>query len=149
MFRPVLNEIMHTLNLNQNFPLDIVHGVCEVFGLEIDNMYHMQNVAKIRFFLGHTNMCDRTGELLHTALDHLELISGMGGAPFANPRKLMHPHIPDTWAKSLALYLIQIGSFIDMRRDPILQLQREQDQYIMRIALDGGYDLQLIQQSRL
>ena len=61
----------------------------------------------------------------------------------------MHPHIPETWVKSLAIYLHQIRGYIEMWRDLILRRQRENDQFIMQIATDGRYNLQLIQQCRL
>ena len=61
LFRPALDEILHTLNLNKNLPLNAVHGGCELFGLEIDDAYHMQSIAQMKFFLGHTNMEDITG----------------------------------------------------------------------------------------
>ena len=146
MFRPVLDEILHTLNLSKKFPLDVVHGGSDFFGLEVDDPYHLKSTAQMKFFLGHTNIEDTTGDLIKIAVDYIELISGIGGSPLQHLHVLRHSHIPSNWVTSLAKYLHEIGGTIEMWRKLILFLQRENDQYIMQIAIDGRFDLQLIQQ---
>lgn len=146
LFRPVLDEILHTLNLNKNFPLNAVHRGCKLFGLEIDDAYHMQSIAQMKYFLGHTNMGDRTGDLIQIAVNYLELVSGIGGSPLLYPHNLQHPHVPQTWVKGLVVYLHKIRGKIELRREAVLHRQQINNQYLMQIEIDSRFNLELIQQ---
>ena len=44
MYRPVLNTIMHSLHLNENFPLALVHESTKYFGLELDDAYFLRGI---------------------------------------------------------------------------------------------------------
>ena len=64
LFRPVLDQIMHTLGLNKNFLLALVHASLEWMGLGVDDLPNMQGVAQLQLLLGHLNKQDRTGQLI-------------------------------------------------------------------------------------
>ena len=74
LFRPVLNVILHSLGVNQNFPLALVHGRSDYFGLEIDNFYHVQEVAQLHLLLLHLNKENRTSDLIRIEKDNIELL---------------------------------------------------------------------------
>ena len=141
IFRPVLTNILHSLNLNKNFPLDIVHASNKYFGLEIDDFHFRRGIAQIQYVLGHLNIMDRTGELISIALDNSELIGGMGS--------MLHDHIPHTWLKALCQFLKDTNSNIETRSERAIPLQRYNDHFLMRIGAQENLDMPLLQQFRL
>ena len=149
LFRPVLDEILHTLGINKHFPLDVVHGDSKYFGLEIDNAYFLQGISHLKFFLGHTNMMDRTGDLLAIATDYVHMQTGLEHHPLAHPSTVIHKYVPGSWISNLAQFLSYADGAIDSNRPNVIKPQRENDRFIMQITLDEHLNVELIQQCRL
>ena len=42
IFRPALNTLLHTINLNEHFPLALVHRGADYFGLQLDDIYFLR-----------------------------------------------------------------------------------------------------------
>ena len=85
IFRPALNTLLHTINLNEHFPLALVHGSADYFGLQLDDVYFLRGISQLKFLLGHLNMKDRTGDLIRIAHEHMELTLGHGVSPLEQP----------------------------------------------------------------
>ena len=58
-------------------------------------------------------------------------------------------HVPDTWMTSICSFLYMNKSSVEIRHNRVVPVQRDRDQYIMQLALDGNYKLRLIQQCRM
>lgn len=149
LFRSVLDQIMHSLGLNKNFPLALVHAGPDWLGLGVDDLPTMQGVAQLQLLLGHVNKQDRTGELIHIERDHLEVIIGVGKCPLKDPHITQMDHAPRTWITSISEFLHRHDCVVELRHKKVVPLQRDQDKYIMQLALDGRFDLSLVQQCRL
>jgi hypothetical protein len=74
----IFRAILPKMHVNHNTSRAIVHGPEELGGLNLPNMYVIQGVDKLKLFLGHLRIQDRTGQLLHIALGYLQLLSGTG-----------------------------------------------------------------------
>jgi hypothetical protein len=74
----IFRAILPKMHVNHNTSRAIVHGPEELGSLNLPNMYVIQGVDKLKLFLGHLRIQDRTGQLLHIALGYLQLLSGTG-----------------------------------------------------------------------
>ena len=149
MFRLVLDELLHTLGLNKNFPLALVHAGTNSMGLGIEDLPTMQGISQLQLLLGHANKQDRTATLILIERDYLELTIGVGRCPLLEPYIATLEHVPDTWMTSICSFLHKNNSSVEIRHTRVVPVQQDQDQYIMQLALDGNYNLRLIQQCRL
>ena len=149
LFRPVLTLLLHTLGLNRNFPLALVHSGPEDLGLGIDEFPTTQGIAQLQLLLGHLNVWDRTGKLIAITLGTLELEIGLGKCPLWHPHTTTLEHVTPTWLTSIGEFLHRTGCRLEIRAERQMEVQRENDRFIMQIALDGKYDMRKIQQCRL
>ena len=94
-------------------------------------------------------MNERTEILIRIALRFLELHSGEGVHPLRQPRYLQNAHIPDTWITSLATFIHDIKGEVETTDPILIPRQREHDQHIMRIAIDGNFNTVLIHQCKM
>ena len=85
LIRPALKILMNSYVLRKSFPRAVVFGGPKYFGLELDDLAIAQGSTQIRYYMGHTNMCDRTGKLLRISKDNLELVLGTGRCPLQYP----------------------------------------------------------------
>ena len=98
-----MDVILHTLGLNKNFPLALVHAGPESLGLGIDDMTMVQGIAQLQLLLGHLNKADQTGTLIKIAVSYLELEIGLGKCPLGHPHTTTLEHVTMTWVTSVAL----------------------------------------------
>ena len=149
LFRPVLDQLLHSLGLNRHFPLAMVHAGSDWLGIGVDDLYTMQGVAQLQLMLGHVNKGDRTGELIRIERDWLELALGLGKCPLKEPHIVNYKHAPMTWVTLICAFLYRNGSSVELRHDRVVPIQRANNQYLMQLAIDGNFNLNLIQQCRL
>ena len=145
LFRPVLDVILHTLGLNKRFPLALVHSGPEALGLGIDDLPTLQGVAQLQLLLGHLNRADCTGDLIEITLGSLEMEIGLGRCPLWYPHTTTLKHVSDTWASSIGRFLHRMDCRVEARTKRQVKHQRENDHFIMQLALDGNFKLPLIQ----
>ena len=149
LFRPVLDTILHSLGLNKHFPLSLTHAGPTWLGLGIDEFSSVHGVAQLQLLLGHLNIQDRTGTLIEIERDYLELLAGLGKCPLAHPIITQYEYLPNTWITSICSFLHHTNSQVIVRSQRIITIQRENDQFLMELAIQGGYKLELVQQCRL
>ena len=149
LFRPVLDVLLHTLGLNKRFPLALVHAGPDALGLGIDDLPTLQGVAQLQLLMGHLNKADRTGDLIEITLGSLEMEIGLGKCPLWYPHTTTLEHVSDTWVSSIGRFLHRLKCRVETRTTRQVEVQRENDYFIMQLALDGNFNLPLVQQCRL
>ena len=149
LFCPVLDQIMHTMGLNEHFPLMMVHAGPAWLGLGIDDLPTLQGVAQLQLLLGHVNKQDRTGTLILIEQDYLELVIGLGKFPLMEPQIALLDHTPTTWITSICSFLQHQQRKVELRHRRVVPLQSDRDIYIMKLAIEENYKLELIQQCHL
>ena len=78
IFGPVLNVILHTMGLNHNFPLSVLHTSIDNLGLAIDGIIFAQGIAQLQLLLGHLKKSDRTRSIIEIDRDHIEMTIWVG-----------------------------------------------------------------------
>ena len=63
IWRPVLHVLLHSYSALKKIPRELRHSGPEFFGLALDNLYVIQGMSQLRFFMGHANQQDRTSTL--------------------------------------------------------------------------------------
>ena len=135
LFRPVLDVILHSLGVNKNPPLVLVHGGSNVFGLVIDNFFHVQGVAQLQLLLGHLNKEDRTGKLIRIEKDNLELLIGLGKCPLLHPHTTQYKYVPNKWITYISLFLCKLNSKVEVRGNQVIKLQSKYEHHLMQISV--------------
>ena len=102
---PSLAEAMNAMGLNSTFPRCILYGDSRYQGLGMTNLYVYQGIEKIKMYIGHTRMDSTTGELMKIEKPYLELESGRGKCPLANPEICNDIWMPRTWISTLGIFL--------------------------------------------
>ena len=141
--------LLHSLGLGRNFPLAVAHAGADDLGLGIDDIVCVLGVAQLQLLLGHLNKQDRTGQLIHIDRDFIEQVVKTGKCPLANPAITTLPHCPNTWITSVSRFLHSIDGKVITTSRRIIPLQRENDKYIMQLAIDGNFCVRSIQQCRM
>ena len=106
-------------------------------------------IAQLQLLLGHLNKQDRTGLLIEIDLEYLELLIGLGKCPLYWPETTRYKYVPNTWLTSIGHFLHSNEFRVETRTKRIFRLQRENDLFLMQLAIDGRFNLNHIQQCRL
>jgi hypothetical protein len=149
VIRPALKILMNSYGLRKSFPRAVVFGGPKYFGLELDDLAIAQGSTQIRYYMGHTNMCDRTGKLLRISKDNLELVIGTGRCLLEYPTDIPKYMTNSTWITSLCGFLQLSQCKILTRGERVLKKQRENDKFIVNDARKKNLNIRLIQQCRL
>ena len=67
----------------------------------------------------------------------------------ASPHTTKFEHVTMTWITSICQFLHRTDSWVEIRGNRVIEVQRMNYRFIMQLALDGNYNLKLIQQCRL
>ncbi len=70
--------LLPKLHINRHTACSIVFGGELYGGLALPNPFITQGVDKLRLFLGHLRIQDRTGQLIHIDMSYLQLLAGCG-----------------------------------------------------------------------
>ena len=146
LFRPVLDQILHTLGLNKHFLLVMVHSGPDWPGLGIDDLPTMQGVALLQLLFRHLNKQDCTGVLIQIEWDYLELVIGLGKCPLLEPHIASLDYAPATWITSISDFLHQHQSKVEVKHKNVMPIQRNHNRHMKQLALDVNFKLELIHQ---
>jgi hypothetical protein len=78
LMSPILMAILLKMHLNRNTSRAIIHGAEEMGGLAIPHLYTIQGINKIKLFVSHLRLQDRTAKLIHIDLSYIQLLTGTG-----------------------------------------------------------------------
>ena len=123
----------------------MVHAGLVLLGLGIDNFSTIQGVSQLQLLLGHINKRDRTGILIEIDRDYLELVIGLRKYPLQYPQVTTLVHSSQTWITSIGKFLNRSSCWVETRARQVIPLQRDNNQYIMQLAMDSKINLALIQ----
>ena len=115
-------------------------------GMGLDNMVCVHGVAQLQLLLGHLNKRDRTGQLIQIDRDYVELLVGTGVFPLANLSVSSLSHSPTMWVTSICGYLYSVGGAAVTNFKQVISFQRENNHFIMQLAIDSNFCIKSIQQ---
>jgi hypothetical protein len=95
----ILQVLLPKLHLNQNTARSIIFGPEMNGGLALPYLYVTQGTDKLRLFLGHLRLQDRTGVLIHIDLTYIQLLTGWGSF-FMNSDAAQFRWVEDGWLSS-------------------------------------------------
>jgi hypothetical protein len=126
------------LYINRKTARCIIHGPKELGGMSLHHIYTLQGSAKLKLFLGHLRLQDRTGLLLHNDLTQLQLISGTGKL-ILNLPATDFPWIETGWLTSLWAVITDLNFKISYPNQWIPTLPRAGDAYLMETFSNRQY----------
>jgi len=106
--------------------------------MSLHHIYTLQGSAKLKLFLGHLRLQDRTGLLLHNDLTQLQLISGTGKL-ILNLPATDFPWIETGWLTSLWAVITDLNFKISYPNQWIPTLPRAGDAYLMETFSNRRY----------
>jgi hypothetical protein len=69
LLSPVLSALLPKLHINRHTARSIIFGPEQLGGLALPNLYVTQSIDRLKLFLGHLRIQDRTGHLIHIDYD--------------------------------------------------------------------------------
>ena len=127
-----LMALLPKLNVNRHTARSIIHGPEELGGMDLPHIYTTQGVEKLKLFLGHLRLQDRTGLLLHCDLALLQLLSGTGHF-ILNQEYKHYRWLEQGWLTSLWEFLNQVKFTLFYPSSWLPTLTRRSDSYLMEI----------------
>jgi hypothetical protein len=67
----------HALGINKHFPRAVLHGPCELGGMEIPSLSSILTTIRVNYFLYHTRQKTQVGKKLEISLAHLQIEVGV------------------------------------------------------------------------
>jgi hypothetical protein len=133
---PVLMALLPKLHLNRHTSRAIVHGPEEYGGLALPHLYTLQGVDKLKLFLGHLRLQDRTGHLIHIDMTHVQLLTGTSTL-FLNQDSAKYEWIESGWLMSLRAFIsrTKVSITYPLSWQPIIQHDRILMDYFVRMGL--------------
>lgn len=125
-----LQALLPKLHINRHTARSIVHGPAELGGIALPQVYSTQGVDKLDLLLGHLRTHDRTGQLIHSDLTYLQLLSGSGFFILNQPQK-NYQWIEQGWLTSIWIFLNSSDLKLLYPNHWTPNLPRAHDQYIM------------------
>ena len=92
--------LLPKLHINRHTARSIVFGGERYGGLALPNPFIIQGVDKLRLFLGHLRINDRTGQLIFIDISYLQLLAGCGTL-FLNRDEKNFKWLETGWLQSL------------------------------------------------
>ena len=92
--------LLPKLHINRHTARSIVFGGELYGGLALPNPFITQGIDKLRLFLGHLRIQDRTGQLIHIDMSYLQLLAGCGTL-FLNQDENNFKWLETGWLQSL------------------------------------------------
>jgi len=100
LMSPILTAILPKMHTNRNTSRAIVHGPEAFGGMALPHLHTIQGIDKLKLFLGHLRLKDRTAQLIHINLTCIELLTGTGDL-FLNKEYSTYAWVEAGWVTSL------------------------------------------------
>ena len=133
LMKPIRPLLLHSCGTHSKFPKAILQSGNVYGGYDIPHIYDLQGIQKLKFFKFHLTIFDKTGRLMLTQLQYLQLEIGISAPFFNTDFKKYGPFATPTWSTNIWEYLNDRDLQLDLSRSIILPLQRENDSFIMDI----------------
>jgi len=122
--------LLPKLHLNRHMSRAIVHGPKEFGGLALPHLHTLQGVDKLKLFLGHIRLQDRTGHLIHIDMTYVQLLTGTSTL-FLNQDPTKYEWVESGWLTSLWAFISRTKLTITYPLSWQPSIPREHDRTIM------------------
>ena len=126
----VLQALLPKLHINRHTARSIIHGPATLGGLALPQLYTTQGIDKLELFLGHLRISDRTGQLIHSDLTFLQLLSG-SGTFILNQDYKRYQWVEKGWLTSIWAFIQTSAIQLVYPNQWIPKLTRAYDQFLM------------------
>ena len=103
----MVQECLRASEINGNFPRDVVFGPKDLGGMEWDSAHTISTVEKIKMVITQLRNGSELGQILKTAIETVQLISGLEEQMLSTKRKI--EYLENCWAKTIHDNLHTIG----------------------------------------
>jgi len=129
--------LLPKLHLNRHTSRAIVHGPEEFGGLALPHLHTLQGVDKLKLFLGHLRLQDRTGHLIHIDMTYVQLLTGTSML-FLNQDPAKYEWVESGWLPSLWTFINRSKLTITYPLAWKPNLPREHDRTLMDYFVNKG-----------
>ena len=96
----IFMALLPKLHINRHTARSIVFGAEKYGGLALPNLYITQGVDKLKLFLGHLRIQDRTSQLIYIDMSYIQLLTG-SGTLFLNQDATSFLWVESGWLQSV------------------------------------------------
>jgi len=132
---PALAGLLPKLKLNHHTPHAILFAGPKYGGLNIPELYTVEGFGKLKLLIGHLKLQDDTGSLILILLSYLQIFIGSSKSVFSQSFSTFAKWVDYNWLTSLWQFTSQAKIVLDIEHKWLPQLPRENDAFIMDLAL--------------
>jgi len=122
--------LLPKLHVNRHTAHSIIFGPEKFGGLALPNLYVTNNIDKLKLFLGHLRIRDRTGKLIDIDMTYIQLLSG-SGTLFLNQDAQQFRWLETGWLTSLWLFTSKHSLTFYYPNQWLPTLPKRNDRYLM------------------
>lgn len=153
IMKPILEAGLPNMGICRNYPRNVLHGPIEEGGMNIPNIFTFQGTSRLTILQEHLSANTLTGELLRTSIEAAQIEIGVGRNIFLLDYDLYECLLTDCWIKHVWAFAFHNNITIHDNTTQTLDLQRENDLYLMEIIIESRKytksELQQINRCRL
>lgn len=129
---PIYATALPKAKICRKFSRALVHGSKEVLGLDLPDIYVLQGIFKIAYFLENYQSSSLQGPLLRANLEWAQMEIGVGRNIFDLDFASFGELLPSTWIKSLWQFIDEYKISFPVHSE-FLELHREHDVFLMEM----------------
>ena len=135
ILKPLLRIALPKTRINRNFCRKTLRAPGGFLGLNFPCLYHSQVIAHMECLLRHGGQSTITGRLLEGSIEVAKAELGLPGKLFSHSASNLSHLITHSWIRDI-WHEIQDNEITFSEQTPDLQVKRENDQFIMKAALE-------------
>ena len=130
--------LLHSYGLQRNTPKIVLFSTAEQAGLNIQHIYHVQGLEKLKLFLMHARRNDTTGQLLDICLAYTQLELGISNSFLATSYYKYKEYITPNWMTHLWQYMTDCKAMLEpTTHDHLYRCPRINDFFLMDVVFES------------
>ena len=131
--KPIRPLLLHSCGTHSKFPKAILQSGNIYGGYNLPHIYDLQGIQKLKFLKFHLTIFDKTGRLMLTQIQYLQLEIGIGAPFFNSDYSTFGAFATSTWIKNIWEYLQKRDLQLDLSCSFTFPLQRQNNIFMLDV----------------
>ena len=136
LFTPLYKILLPKLGVTSAMPLAYRYASETYFGLGLPDYHQEQTIERLNLYMMHITASTLTGQHMRHTAEQLQLELGIGIYFMHTSYRHFGKYATKSWMQFLWKEISRLPITVTHRKPPTLPLQRDHDDYIMRIILE-------------
>jgi hypothetical protein len=137
---PILSYVLPAIGVCHIFPRDIIFALAKYFGLNMQHLYTMQEIIRLKDIISHTHNYTTTGQLYHTSCELMILEKGMETEVFSMPYVKIQVQATNSLIKSSLEFCSTYD--LQLKHDISILVPEQGDKALMLLFYENNIPIQ-------